>query len=91
VLPHIVPALVASALIAFATSFSDLVAAFFLGGGGFNTLPVFIYSLIQFEPSPLINSLSSLIFLVGLLCILVALLSNGRGVVTIGEREPREL
>ncbi len=52
VLPHMVPAIVASALLCVAISFSDLVIAFFLGGNGFNTLPVFIYGVIEAEPSP---------------------------------------
>lgn len=89
VVPHIAPALVAGALISFAVSFSDLVAAFFLGGGGFNTLPVFIYSLIQFEPSPVVNAVSSLIFGVGVVCVLAALRIGGRDVLTLSKGRER--
>lgn len=86
VLPHIAPALLASALMVFAISFSDLVIAFFLGGTGFTTLPVFIYSLIQIEPSPVINSVSTFIFAVGVGCVLFAYLAAGREAVVIGEK-----
>lgn len=91
VVPHLMPALVAGALIAFAVSFSDLIVAFFLGGGGFNTLPVFIYSLIQFEPTPMINAVSALILAIGSLCVLAAMRIGGRDALTFGKGGPREL
>jgi len=80
ILPHVGPALLASALISFATSFSELVVAFFLTGAGFNTLPVFIYSLIEIEPSPIVNAIASIIFFVAVTCMLSAALIGGREV-----------
>lgn len=77
-LPHLSPALVSSGLIAFAISFSDLVIAFFLAGGGFDTLPIYIYSLIQFEPSPVINAVASIILGTAVLAIVLALVLSGR-------------
>ena len=41
---------------AFTMSFYEFVLAFFLTGGGFNTLPIYIYSLISWESSPIINA-----------------------------------
>ena len=83
VLPHIVAALLAGALLTFALSFSDLIIAFFLGGNGFNTLPVFIYGTIESEPSPMVNAVSTIIFGSGLLCLLAAVAVVGRDVVLL--------
>jgi spermidine/putrescine transport system permease protein len=88
-LPHLAPSLIASGLIAFAISFSDLIVAFLLSGGGFNTLPVFIYSLIQFEPSPVINAVASLVFGVAILTIAGAMLVGGREVAFLGKGKSR--
>jgi spermidine/putrescine transport system permease protein len=83
VLPHVLPALLAGALLTFALSFSDLVIAFFLGGNGFNTLPVFIYGIIESEPSPMVNAVSTIVFGAGLLCLLVAVAVVGKDAVLL--------
>lgn len=90
VLPHLMPALISGGLISFAISFSDLILAFFLAGGGFNTLPVYIYSLIQFEPSPVINAVASLVFAVAVVVMLAALVVGGREAVLVGPEESIE-
>lgn len=87
ILPHLAPALLAGGLITFAISFSELVVAYFLTGGGFDTLPVFIYSLIQLEPSPVINAVASVIFGVAVLAILAAMVIGGRDALLVGKRE----
>lgn len=88
VLPHLAPSLIAGALLSFAVSFSDLVLAFLLSGGGFNTLPVFIYSLIENEPSSMINAVASIVFFVAISGMLGALLLVGRDAALIGEERP---
>jgi spermidine/putrescine transport system permease protein len=85
VLPHIAPGLLAGGIIAFAISFGDLILAFFLSGAGFNTLPVFIYSLIQIEPSPVINAVASLVFGVAVVAIIAAMIIGGRDVALVRE------
>ena len=89
VLPHLAPSLVAGGLLAFAVSFSDLVLAYLLSGNGFNTLPVFIYSLIQYEPSSMINAVASVVFIVAISSMLGALFFVGKDAVLIGEEKPR--
>jgi spermidine/putrescine transport system permease protein len=89
VLPHLAPSLIAGALLSFAVSFSDVVIAFLLSGGGFNTLPVFIYSLIQNEPSSIINAVASIVFVVALSGMLGALLFIGREAALLGGQETR--
>lgn len=81
VLPHMAPALISGGLIAFAISFSDLIIAYFLTGGGFNTLPIYIYSLIQFEPTPMINAVATVVFVIAVVTILAALFIGGREVI----------
>ena len=88
VLPHLAPALISGGLVAFAISFNELILAFFLTGGGFNTLPVYMYSLIEFEPSPVINALASGVFLFATLSIGIAMVIGGRAVVMMGSDEP---
>lgn len=63
VLPHVAPALLASGLMAFTISFNEFILAFFLTGGGFNTLPIYIYSLIRWEASPIINAVATIMLL----------------------------
>jgi len=89
VMPHLAPSLIAGALLSFAVSFSDLVLAFLLSADGFNTLPVFIYSLIQNEPSSMINAVASIVFVVAISGMLGALLFVGRDAALIGKEEPR--
>lgn len=89
VLPHLAPAVISGALVAFAISFSDLVLTFFLAGGGFNTLPVYIYSLIQMEPSPVINAVASIVFATAVAAIALALVVSGRQAVLFAEAESR--
>jgi spermidine/putrescine transport system permease protein len=86
VLPHVMPAVISGGLVAFAISFSDLIVAVFLSGGGFNTAPVYIYSLIQFEPTPMVNALASTVFGTAVLLILLALAIGGLDVMLLGRK-----
>lgn len=90
VLPHIAPGILAGGIIAFAISFGDLILAFFLSGSGFNTLPVFIYSLIQIEPSPVINAVASIVFGVAVVAIICAVLIGGREMAVVKENRRDE-
>jgi putrescine transport system permease protein len=63
-LPIIMPALLASWLLAFTLSLDDLVVASFVTGPGATTLPMAIYSTIRTGVSPEINALATLIVLV---------------------------
>ncbi|AJY75348.1 ABC transporter permease [Paenibacillus beijingensis] len=65
-LPQVKSALIASAFISIVMSFDELVVALFLTGPGMNTLPMMIYSDIQFNLSPSLAAISSLIIVVTL-------------------------
>ena len=86
-MPHLAPAFIAGGLVSFAVSFSDVIIAFFLSGGGNNTLPVFIYSLIQNEPSAMINAVASIVFIVVVFMFAAALLFVGREVSLLGSEK----
>ena len=62
-LPLLKPALVASALFAFLISFDEVVIAWFLTTVYTQTLPVKMYSSIQWEISPVLAAVSSLLTL----------------------------
>jgi putative spermidine/putrescine transport system permease protein len=65
-LPLVRPALVAGAMFAFLISFDEVVIAYFLTTAGTQTLPVKMYSSIQWEVSPVIAAISTLLTLLSL-------------------------
>lgn len=89
VLPHIAPALLSSGLMAFTISFNEFVVAFFLTGGGFNTLPIYIYSLIRWETSPVINAVSTVILILAVIPVFVV--GRLQGAAALGAPEASEL
>jgi spermidine/putrescine transport system permease protein len=68
-LPILAPGLYAAALLAFTLSIDDFVITFFVAGEGTQTLPLYIYSMIKFGSTPVINALSSMILLATFLSI----------------------
>jgi len=71
VLPHLTPAVVVSALIAYVFSFDNLVISNFLATPVVNTLPVYLFGSLQYGPSPAIYAAASSIF--GLTLVLLAI------------------
>lgn len=85
VLPHIAPALFASGLMAFTISFNEFVLAFFLTGGGFQTLPIYIYSLIRWESSPIINAIATVMLVIaGVLVLILYWVEGARTLRALG-------
>ena len=68
-LPQILPGVMAGALLAFTLSFDDFVITFFVAGVGSSTLPLKIYSMVKFGPSPVINALSTVVLVVTMVLI----------------------
>ena len=60
-LPMLGPAVMAGAIAAFLISFDDVPVALFIGGGEVTTLPVRILNSIQFELSPVLLALSTVV------------------------------
>jgi putative spermidine/putrescine transport system permease protein len=74
VLPQIVPSIVAGALFAFLISFDEVVIAWFLSTAQTTTLPVRMYSSIQWGVSPVIAAVSTLLTVLSFLVCLVSVL-----------------
>lgn len=60
-LPQLLPAILSGALLAFTLSIDDFVITFFVAGPGSTTLPIYIYSLMKFGSTPIINALSTVL------------------------------
>jgi spermidine/putrescine transport system permease protein len=68
-LPLLMPGLSAAAFLAFTLSIDDFVITYFVAGPGATTLPLYIYSMIKFGSTPVINALSTLILFFTLMTI----------------------
>jgi len=62
VLPLIFPAILAGALFAFTLSFDEFVITYFIIGG-YNTLPIYIFTQIKYGITPEVNALASLLLI----------------------------
>jgi spermidine/putrescine transport system permease protein len=62
VLPLISPAIFAGALFAFTLSFDEFVITYFIIGG-YNTLPIYIFTQIKYGITPEVNALASLLLM----------------------------
>jgi spermidine/putrescine transport system permease protein len=73
VLPHLKPALMAGALLAFTLSLDDFVITFFTAGPDTVTFPVKVYSMVRFSVTPKVNAVSTLLLLLTVLLTWAAL------------------
>ena len=71
VIPEIMPGIVSGFLMALTYSMDDFVISYFVSGASIQTLPVAIYSMTRRRVSPKINALSTIMFAVVLLVLLV--------------------
>ena len=62
-LPIIRPGVVAGAVFAFIISFDELVVTLFLAGPGLQTLPIRIYTFVQYNSTPVISAISTTLIL----------------------------
>lgn len=58
IVPSIVPAISSGMLMCMTMSLEDFVITFFVSGPGSGTLPLYVYSMIRYGVSPVINALS---------------------------------
>jgi len=78
VLPQIKPSIIAGALLAFLLSFDEVVIAWFLTGPTTMTLPVRMYSSIQWDISPVIAAVSALLTVLSIvICCVSVMLQPG--------------
>ena len=90
VLPALMPALVASALLAFTLSFDEFIITLFVIGGD-QTLPLYVFNHVRYGITPSVNAVASM-FLLGTFAVLtlaLALPSGLRRMRLVGERRLR--
>lgn len=76
-LPHIRPALVAGALLAFTLSLDDFVITFFTSGPDTLTFPVKVYSMVRFSVTPEVNAASTILIILTVVLTAIALKVQG--------------
>ena len=77
VLPEIMPGIVTGMIMAFTLSIDDFVISYFTSGTT-QTLPIYIYSMTRKRISPEINALSTVLFAVVMLLLIVINVRNAR-------------
>lgn len=75
--PHVRPALIAGALLAFTLSLDDFVITFFTAGPNTVTFPVKIYSMVRFSVTPEVNAASSVLMAITVLMTLIGMKLQG--------------
>jgi spermidine/putrescine transport system permease protein len=78
-LPHLKPALIAGALLAFTLSLDDFVITFFTSGPDTVTFPVKVYSMLRFSVTPEVNAASTMLILLTIVLMALMMLMQGRG------------
>jgi spermidine/putrescine transport system permease protein len=78
--PHMKPALIAGALLAFTLSLDDFVITFFTAGPDTVTFPVKVYSMVRFTVTPEVNAASTLLIVVTVLLTAIGLRMQGKDV-----------
>lgn len=71
VMPEIMPGIVSGFLMSFTFSLDDFVISYFTSGSTAQTLPVTIYSMTRRKVSPEINALSTIIFIVVVIVLII--------------------
>lgn len=80
--PHIRPALVAGALLAFTLSLDDFVITFFTSGPNTVTFPVKIYAMVRFSVTPEVNAASTVLMAITVALTLIGIRLQGRALAT---------
>ncbi len=78
VLPEVMPGIYAGFLLSITYSFDDFAVSFFTGSADSQTLSVVIYSMVRMKVSPEINALSTIMFVVVLLILLLVNINGAR-------------
>lgn len=63
IIPAILPGVLSGFMMSVTMSLEDFVITFFVSGPGSTTLPLYVYSMIRFGVSPVINALSCILIL----------------------------
>ncbi len=80
VLPEIMPGIISGFLMSFTFSLDDFVVSYFTSGPTSQTLPITIYSMTRRKVSPEINALSTIIFIVVVIVLIVKNIIENRSI-----------
>lgn len=72
ILPHLMPAVLAGALMSYVFSFDNLVISSFLTTPSISTLPVYLYGSLQYGPTPAVYAAATSVFVFTLLLVALA-------------------
>lgn len=75
-LPLIMPGIVGGALLALTLSLDEVVITSFVAGPGSTTLPVYVFGLVRRGVTPMINAVSTVMFLASMLLVVASLLAQ---------------
>ena len=78
--PHMRPALIAGALLAFTLSLDDFVITFFTAGPDTVTFPVKVYSMVRFSVTPEVNAASTMLIVLTVALTAIGLRLQGKDV-----------
>ncbi len=84
VLPEIMPGVISGFLMAVTYSLDDFVVSYFTSGSTSQTLPITIYSMTRRKVSPEINALSTIIFIVVLIILIIKNIVENRSAQSKG-------
>jgi len=82
-IPAIMPGIMSGFMMAITMSLEDFVITFFVSGPGSTTLPLYVYSMIRFGVSPVINALSLVVVLAT--CLIAFFLRRGLKTIAAAE------
>ena len=82
--PHLRPALISGALLAFTLSLDDFVITFFTAGPDTITFPVKVYSMVRFSVTPEVNAASTLLIVITVAFTAIGLWIQGGDVAKTG-------
>jgi spermidine/putrescine transport system permease protein len=82
--PHMRPALIAGALLAFTLSLDDFVITFFTAGPNTVTFPVKVYSMVRFSVTPEVNAASTLLMVITIVLTVVGIRLQGKDAGKVG-------
>ncbi len=80
VLPEIMPGIISGFLMSFTFSLDDFVVSYFTSGPTSQTLPITIYSMTRRKVSPEINALSTIIFIVVVIVLIIKNIIENRNI-----------
>ena len=70
-IPSLAPGIISAALLSFTISIDDYIITSFVAGPGSSTLPIYVYGMIKFGSTPIINALSTLLLIVTFITIFI--------------------